>query len=828
MLQFFHNSALTIGNTQAYPKIFLSPTAGLTNKTSIIYLGDPYIVELTATAAISATTLHVTATDEFLASGTAQVIHAGTPHTVTYTGKTISTLTGVSGVTVALSVGDTVKPWKVYKTPGNFTFTPTGPNLNTLQISVGSSSSSYSFPGTTCIFTSATFDSIADSPIPVYISVGCNAGPQADFPNWAINSGPIYTRDLNDSTAIGVTEVGITVICYGDVFRRDEFQVNSLRLLPASQALPATSPGFVLGTYRWRDDTTVNSVVTIPTVWDSNVAALGLISFVSGIGCGTDLQPIDVENSGNSIYLRIQNGFYWDEATRYYLPATPYIEFINANQVAVTLKPGPNITTPVFVGVWYLDNNGFYRTLLEFRYQPSQTFNVTSEAPTYQYTLNRKTNLLTLNNNLPQQTYFLGTLSGLATDYFNLPVYPIDSIVSVFVNRGVGNINLYSNNFVFDRNAGTLSITAPTAEATSIPGANPGEPVYAVCNPAYAVVYDSGDTEQRLLTSIDLNPAFSGISSGYVYLQHRRQTPVALTLSCDKPIIDIPATYASVIDLVAYGPIYFNGDYSLLTVQAFGPLGNEVIPNATIQMIPGANFSGTLNYKNPNSTAVTGITGSDGKANFLYVPDPNYGYYIPTIAAAGGNGGLATTTLTNDSLVLPTGVPIAEIYNTKEGWLVSTYNIMNNDPLFGMTSANTAEGQLPFITNGTAGTVGYSTNGQKVLWSIGPVPIYPIDARDSSNVSYLSGGFSGIVSKLVYATAVDTASTVGAYFVTFTQLVSLQAQVVNTDVLSNTILLEMAVPNTINQDPWLTLNDATQGILNQYRLGWQLDLPDSI
>ncbi|MGI4812337.1 MAG: hypothetical protein ACRYGG_03215, partial [Janthinobacterium lividum] len=477
---------------------------------------------------------------------------------------------------------------------------------------------------------------------------------------------------------------------------------------------------------------------------------------------------------------------------------------------------------------WVLDNNKFYRTQIEYRYQASQFFNTNANAPTYQYILDKQTNLLTLNTQLPSQVYFLGLLSGKSSDYFDLPTYPVDSILSIYVDRGLGNAKVYTNSYSFNRDLGTVTLTAPAnGLETSIPLAYPGEPVYALCNPAYAVMYDSGTGQDRLLDSIDLNPAFSGISSGYVYLQHRRQEPTSLTLASDKPIIVIPDTYSSIIDLIAYGPIYFDGDYSLLTVQAFGPLGNEVIPNAEVQIVPGPNFSGSINYKDPTIEAVTAVTGSDGKANFLYLPDKDYGLYIPTTQAAGTLAGLAKTNVANDTLVLPTPVAVDEIYNTREGWLVGIYNVINTDPLFGLLNGKASLGQIPFTTTGVSGTITYKTNGEKVSWSNGTVPIKPIDARDVNNNSFTSGSFNGLVTRLVYNIPLATTANIGAYFVNFVQRVLLQVQLVNSDIISNTILLEMAVANPINQNPWLILDSSTQGVLNQYRLGWQEDLPNS-
>jgi hypothetical protein len=827
MLQFFHDAALTVMDSQLNPKRFVAPEDGLSGKTSVVYIADAYVSSITASAVSGAITLDLNATDGFLLAGTAYVTSGATNYTISYTGKTADTLTGVTGLTGDLNIGDTVKPWIVYKSVGNFTFTPVGSDLVlNIQLSLGTAPGQYNFPGSTVISSLSTYDSVLDPAIPIYISISSLSGAPEEFTNWEIVSNAIYPKDKNDSSAIDpTTEVGIPVTAWGYLFRRNNYQVTSLRLLPVTRELKANAPGFVIGTYRWRDDSTVNSVIVTPTKWDNDISAIGTENFVYGIGDGEDLVPIDIENVESSIYCRIMKGFYFAGPQQFFLPATPQIQFINGNQTGITLDPPPNIGYPIFVGTWSLDSNNFYQIETSYRYEAGGWV-TGSHSSEYQYLLNKKTNLLVLNKALPQTTLYLGLLSGLSTDFFNIPTYPVDSVVSVFVNRGIGNIDLYSSNYSFDQGSGVLTITAPTTGLeTSIIGANIGEPVYAVCNPAYAVVYDSGQSNTRLLDTVDLNPAFAGIGAGYLYLQHTRQEPTTLTLSADKPIIDVPATYASVIDLVAYGPIYFDGDYALLTAQAFGPLDNEPISGATLEIIPGDNFSGTINYLDPTINTVTAVTGADGKANFLYLPEKDYGLYIPKTAASGSLAGYATTTLANDTLVLPTPIAISQIYNTKEGWLVSTYNIINTDPILGMVGANTALGQLPFTTVGTAGTANYQTNGEKVQWSVGTVGITPIDARDIDNNSYTNPSFNGDVVKLIYNTSLITSGTVAAYFVTFVQIVSVQVRYVNSDVVSNIILLEMAMPNSLNDDPWLIINNATNGIINQYRLGWQQGVP---
>jgi len=102
------------------------------------------------------------------------------------------------------------------------------------------------------------------------------------------------------------------------------------------------------------------------------------------------------------------------------------------------------------------------------------------------------------------------------------------------------------------------------------------------------------------------------------YLQHSRQEVASLTLACDKPRINVPATFSSIVGLVAYGPVYFDGDYSLLQVTAYSEVPGQVVPGAQLEVIADpSTFSGTLNYQDPTAETVTVTTGADGVANLV-------------------------------------------------------------------------------------------------------------------------------------------------------------------------------------------------------------------
>jgi hypothetical protein len=98
-------------------------------------------------------------------------------------------------------------------------------------------------------------------------------------------------------------------------------------------------------------------------------------------------------------------------------------------------------------------------------------------------------------------------------------------------------------------------------------------------------------------------------------------------------------------------------------------------------------------------------------------------------------------------------------------------------------------------------------------------PIVPIEALDVNGNNYTSSLFTGEVVALVYAQPIPSSSVTGAYFLTFLQRVQINLEVVDSNLSSNTVLLQMADPPLIVENPWLVLSDAVQGYIAQYRLG---------
>ena len=798
MLSFFKDAQLQNPVTMATPKRFLVPTTGGV-RTSSLWLADPYTAQIAEAAAIGANLLTLDQTFEFLPAGT--VLVNGT--ILTYTGKTPTTLTGVTGITASILAETVAVPRKVYIGTGNLTIGVAGADLGNVRVSLKSpSQTSYPITFSPAIF--PVFNLFAGSSLQVNLQVSAPLGPEMEFSNWMLTTCAFYVRDASN---LGVPNGGdsfFEVEGYGYLSRRDDQGILGFRLLPAARALPNPLPGFKVGTYRWRDLSTINAVsMEIPKAAPS-ASAIGLEKFVPGIGYGDDLRPLDLEEVNDNILLRVNRGMYFTGAEDYYFNASTAVDIfpVTSSAGSYKLTQAAQPLLPIYVGTWARDARGYFEASLRYE-NAGAAFDATNPNP--QYTLDSAGNL-SISAGLASATQLVGLVQNPPQSQAYLPLYPIASIARLYIDNGVlGTTDV--TGFQFDQEQNLLTFTLP-------PSAVAGDLLMIAYNPAIAVVYDTSSDPTRLLTEIDLNPAVSGLSSGVLYLEHRTSQPSSLLLSCDKPLISIPATHDSIIGITAYGPVYFDGDYALLTVTASGDTPGELISGVRLVVTPGPNFSGLLNYQNPQTSLIQAVTGGDGTANFVYTPAPWIGTYLDPATS------IATTLLANDSLILPQPVPISELWNSQEGWLVTTYTVLNNNPLLGQVGGNRAQGAVPWAVFGTPGTLSYRTNGQRQPWQVNGVQVYPLDARDLNNRSYTDPLFSGNVDKLVYPLALGTASPIGSYFLTWVQRVTLSVSTLDDAVTSSTLLLQMAVPPVINDNPWLILNDQVQGLLNQYRLGW--------
>lgn len=815
MLGFFLDSQLTIPADPPVPKKFLVPLKGGT-KTTTVYLGDPYSTVLADAASSGAVSIDVDDTSEFLPAGEALV---GT-QTISYTAISGTSLTGVTGLIANATIGTTVRPLKNWISNGSIVLYSSGNDKNTLQISIRlTGSPSFNFPGMPLILTQTTIAS-GPNPLAIDLQVAVPSGSLTEFADWNISTNIFYQRSVGDTTPVGVGDDGQIFALSGYVLRRDQQLGVLLRILPVNRSIQPNLPGFVWGNYRWRDSTEINEHAILPSNWDIDPSSLGPEKFIAGVGATDDLTPVGIIQEDDSIFLQVERGHYYTGFNGYFLPATPQLDFLPSDQVTLNLTKTPTEIYPIFVGTYQLDSQGYYEKSTEYRYQTAVAVNRGTNLPDLYYTLDRTNNRVILNQVMTNQDIFLGAISGQPTDYFNILIYPVGQVLQVYVQAAAGTSPIVATNWTYDEDLGTIVITAPSGAGVSVPGTFQGMAVFATCSPALAVLYETGTTDTLTIDSVDLNPAFAGLAGGYVYLEQSRQEAATLVLSCDKPLIPVPATLSSIIGLIAYGPVYFNGDFALLQVKAFSGVPNEIVSNVKLKVIVDpSTFTGLINYVDPLTTPIEVITGADGIANLIFTASPNYGFYIPTIPAASGLAGYATTTIADDTVVLPQPVPISQIWDSSDGFLVTLYLVVNTNPLYGKVGADTGAGEVLFAESGTPGTISFKTNGFKQPFLSSSNLLSPVKVLDISGNNYLDTGFDGNVVSLVYNQSIPVTNPTAAYFVTFLQRSVIKIQEENTDVFSNSIMLQIEQSPLIDDDVWLTLNDSDHGILNQYRLG---------
>jgi hypothetical protein len=656
MLNWFKDAALTLPITGTTPKWVSVPTKGGV-KTTSVWLGDNYTTLISQPTGLADTTIYLTQITEL--SPTGGIVFIGSEE-IAYTGLGTTPSPNITGCTrgynstVAASyvVGTVVYPQTVYPSvSGNITILINNMTAGPVRLGLATASGVYGPAGAPLLLSASSVTSGVAGAIQINLQFTAPANLEQKFTNLSIT--PTLLTHPTDHIQAAFT---MQPPCLLYVQQRDQGLVQRMRLLPLNRRVLSNLPGFAWGQYRWRDNTTENSVAIVPTRWDTDTSRITQ-EFQGGVGSvgeTNDLQPIDLEEIDSSVYLRALHGQYFTGVKRYYYPSNNWnLEFLPSTlggSLAYQLQKPPREQTPVFVGNWRLDGQGFYEYNLNARYTFGSHFNPT-DTVNPQFKVDRNTGILTVNPACqgPRTTILLGVLAGAVTEYFDIPFYPVDNVLDVYTGGGI-----HVAGVVFNREQGY--VTFP-----KVAGGVAGDPIFASITPALAVEYeyDVADMVEIQNTNIpdeqvlrkdirllnpDLNPAFAGISSGYVYLQHRVLRPIAVQLSADKPQIAIPPTLSSIIGLIAYGPVYYSGDHALLTAKAIGSLPNEVIPGAQLRVIPGgynpANgqplqtypFRGLINGLDPNTTPVIVVTGSDGIANLVYQPENDFGFYIPTTA----------------------------------------------------------------------------------------------------------------------------------------------------------------------------------------------------
>ena len=645
------------------------------------------------------------------------------------------------------------------------------------------------------------------------ISVTVTDGSFADFRDWTILVNLKQSGEIVDSA-----EIDCRVICC------DQGPVIRQRLLPAGRAVQTLLPGFRFGSYRWRPADQVNAHTVVPTNWSVDPGSIGLEKFSAGIGYAADLELVGLEkpSSSHSVLPRIRRGYYFTGAHGYFCPSgNGALEILPVSDggLELTLAARPARQLPVFVGSFRQDDHGYYDVDQAYRYVGSGDGFDESDTG-LQFRLDRQHAKLTLNRPLAAKPIFAGFATDADELVLELPVYPVLHLSQVYIEspqypcRIVGGLDPETNSI----RLGLVNVQPDGSSRSVYPGGHAGHKIFIEYTPAVAVLYESeGSDGTRLLAETDLNPAFAGISSGYLYLMHRRQKAKQLELYADKPQILIPPTFASIVGLVGFGPVYFENDYALLMAQVTGNTSQELIPNTRLRVVPGADFQGLINYLDPLTQTVEVISGGDGKAYFVYTPARTYGFYLDPAASVNAA-----------AVTLPEPAALTQLWNADEGWLVTTYYVRNDHPFLGKVGANIAFGEVAWQNWNQPGSILYRTNGMRVVWRDDYLrAVRPSNARDSAGNPALVDGalnpsFDGNAVQLVYDTPLPADSNVGAYFISFIGRIQLQVQDVDSGQLSNTILLQLEAPPEIKDAPdvagYLYLNEGKQNAIKQGRL----------
>jgi hypothetical protein len=378
---------------------------------------------------------------------------------------------------------------------------------------------------------------------------------------------------------------------------------------------------------------------------------------------------------------------------------------------------------PVFVGTYRQDDNGYYDTDVSYRYlgkgmKSADGFDAGDSG--LQFLLDRSTSQVTMNRAITPTPVYAGLVPDATEVTLNIPVYPVLEVVSIYLDTA----DVTCDHHSFDPVTNTIHVIFPAGHI--------GGKIFINYTPALAVLYeavpgapDASLTRQdgtRLLAANDLNPGFTGISRGYLYLMHRRHKAGALQLAADKPRILVPATAASIVGLVAFGPVYYENDYALLLASVTGNTQQEFIPNVRLRVIPGADFQGLINYLDPRTQHVEVVSGGDGTASFIYTPPAAYGFYLDGAASVVGA-----------RINLPEPVALTQIWNLDEGWLPTTYIVRDDHPFLGKVNANTSVGEVPWQTWNAPGSILYRTNGMRQVWAdAAKKAICPVQAYDAA------------------------------------------------------------------------------------------------
>lgn len=161
-----------------------------------------------------------------------------------------------------------------------------------------------------------------------------------------------------------------------------------------------------------------------------------------------------------------------------------------------------------------------------------------------------------------------------------------------------------NTSYFVDKDLGIVYFASQNPTKLPIQGIN----IYAQYSVNLRIEYEPFDSNFNITASqSNLNPISQGTNQGFVCISHQNLDPASITLTIDKPIIDITAATKE------HGPIEIGSDYAVLTANVKSVSGIN-LPNipVTFEMNPVG-----LGFLNGGSIAY-GLTNGSGNAYASY------------------------------------------------------------------------------------------------------------------------------------------------------------------------------------------------------------------
>ena len=282
------------------------------------------------------------------------------------------------------------------------------------------------------------------------------------------------------------------------------------RVIPESRRVRGEY-GLIYGSHVWNRRAGINAMPLVEHACDQDVEAVGIEKFTSGVSMKWDLAPAGFVKEQHDIHPKIGPGFYFIGPDRHFLPSSDggvRIYRLYGDGQEIDLETRVAELSPVFCGIYRRDSRGYYNTWKEyyaFYRQPDA-----AEIPSGLWCrVNRENGRIILHGDAGLSNEMIAVAPSVDAPsdiWFDLPVYPVWQIARVYAldpSNRQREVMVVS----FDRDNGRVRLRIE-------PGLT-GHRLMLDYVPGVAVVFqpknESGAT--RIERSINLNPAFSGLTS---------------------------------------------------------------------------------------------------------------------------------------------------------------------------------------------------------------------------------------------------------------------------------------------------------------------------